>query len=350
MTRPRRISKYAILEDKESLLYKYNIEKLSIYEIARQENIPTVASVAKALIRYGQPIRRLRPPRVSGRSFFPLLNNPDWLKSQYIDLKKSTIEIAILAGCKSCASVAKALRKYKIPVRDKSYGHRIKRTDYFINNLPVIEGSLLGDSSIPRTKSGNNSLVKHNIHYDHVLFFGQQIFQHNAEKRIKGPINTQNGICRFRGKIYKKTPFYSISSLRHPEIKALRDRWYLPTGEKIIPRDITFTKESLLHWFLDDGYSYYVTRFKNIPKYTKKIVRVQFSTQCFRKEDLDFLCKKIYDLFNLTITPRFHQRHKKHAGYGYFLELAQGQSKQFFDLIGPPPVKSLSYKWKSVDI
>ncbi len=342
----KRKSKYKELNDREWLYEQYHTKKLSASEIGRIVGCKVPETVWQSLKSLEIASRSTRPKRVTGKSAYELLNNKFWLENQYIEQRKSTIEIGNIAGC--CAGVVfKSLKRHGIKVRDRSWGHRIKRNDNFIFDIPVIEGSLLGDASIAKTKSGNNPLVKNNINYDHILFFANKIFSKDAEKRIRGPITRNNGSSTFRGKIYKNQEFYAVSSLRHPELKIIRDRWY-PDGEKIIPRDITLTKDSLLHWFLDDGYSYYVTRHKKVPKWTKTVVRVQFATQSFKKEDLDFLCKKIFDLFKIKITPRIHRRHGVIQGYGYFLEISETQTRDFFDLIGPPPVPSLAYKWKII--
>ena len=111
---------------------------------------------------------------------------------------------------------------------------------------------------------------------------------------------------------------------------------------------MNFTPTVLLHWFLDDGYSYIVNRKYKNPKWNKRKVRVLFSTQSFQKEELELLAKKILDNLGLKVYVRFHRRNGKVLGTGYELELSEKKSNitLFYDIIGPPPVPSLAYKWK----
>lgn len=272
------------------------------------------------------------------QSKFEQLDDSNWLIQKYINECLSSIEIGNIVGC-SCRNVTRALTKYGIPVRNKSEGHRVKRCDHFIFNIGIINGSLLGDSSIslPNHGTGNSYLCKTNVDYEHLLYFANQIFSKNPESRITGPFENKWGYENSK-------PFYRLSTYSKPELTILRKIWY-PDGIKIIPRDILLTKKSILHWFMDDGYSYFVTRFRG-KKYEERIVRVQFATQSFSKNDLEFLCQKILELFHIKMTLRFHSRNGNVKGTGYFVEVSESQISDFFDLIGECPVDSLKYKWK----
>jgi LAGLIDADG DNA endonuclease family len=291
---------------------------------------------------------KTRPFRCIGCSSYLLLNDKKWLEQKYIVENLSTLDIGKMVGC-NCSAVRSSLLRLGIPVRSKSAGHRIKRDDNINLNEPVINGALLGDASLTKPrKTGNCLLRQSSIHYDHLELLASKLIVHNYKSRIKGPVVKNGGCATFRGKIYKAQPVYLFHTLTCPQFLALRKLWYADNGEKIIPKSIKITAETLLHWFLDDGYSYYVTRHKDIPKYTKTIARVQFATQGFIKSDLEWLCSQIWDKFQIKMTPRLHRRYGKICGKGYFVEVSETHVKKFFELIGPCPVKSLEYKWKII--
>lgn len=268
-----------------------------------------------------------------------LLEDSDWLKNKYIIERKSTEEIAKLLGYKKGGTVSEALKKFNIEIRNKSE-RRKKENDFFILNLPVINGSLLGDSFITKqlTKNGNCGLSKKNINYDHLLYFSSKILKFSPEKRISGPIEPPTNLT-VNGK-----PYYFLNTFKHLELTELRKKWY-PYDIKIIPRDILLTKESLLHWFLDDGFSY---RFKD--KYKNKeysYVRIFLCTNGFSKSDLEWICDKLKTEFKLIFTLS-KKGLRKDGSQSYQLKLSQSQTNYFFDLIGECPVDSMKYKWKRV--
>lgn len=276
---------------------------------------------------------------------FEELRNRDWLYKKYIDDKLSLNQIGKLIGCNHSA-VRNALIKHKINIRSKGEGLRnAKRNgvDHFVFNKSVIEGALLGDGGLKKQNKYSDdsypSFCKRNIHYDHNLYFSNILFSKNPEKRI---IECDNSTG------LGGTTIFNLSSLTHEELVPLYKEWYPKENNyiKVIPRSINMDKEVLLHWFMDDGYSYRVLKTLKGKKYN--YIRVQFATQSFTKNDLDFICNKVYETFKLTITPRFHQRHGVIKGNGYFLELSnnQEQVEKFFEVIGTPPVPSLAYKWK----
>jgi len=265
-------------------------------------------------------------------SLYKLLNDKEWLLDKYNVQKLSTAEISKLVGCSNADTVARNLKRLQIPIRSISERRRVKNNDFLRLNLPVINGSLLGDAYIskPHSKNWNSSLCKKNIYYDHVLFFAKQILEKNAEKRIFGPIEPSGNLSS-NGK-----PYYFLNTYKHPELTQLRKLWY-PNGKKIIPRNIEITSETLLHWFLDDGYSY-IVKYKGKTN-TKNHIRVCLCSDCFTKNDLFWMRDLLKTKFNLY----FHLGKKVN---GHILILRESQSNDFFALIGPCPVKSMEYKWK----
>jgi len=273
------------------------------------------------------------------QSKYSLLNDRNWLHKKYTTDGLSTEQIAQLVGCLSCSSVSQSLRRHNINVRSKSEGHRVSRDDDgFVVYKDVIEGCLLGDGSL---KVGNRYsddsyplFSKRNIHHDHVKYVGELLFGDNADSRIKLVDNTTT---------LGKGQIYSLTSLTHPELMELYRAWYPASNDykKIIPTSIEITPALLLHWFLDDGYSYKYTR---LQKYT--YTRLEFACMSFTVEELEMLCVKIYEKFGITMFIRVHKRNGKIAGTGCEVHVKQGDIPLFYEIIGPPPVPSLAYKWK----
>lgn len=260
------------------------------------------------------------------------LESKEWLYEQYIVNKISLNNIAKILNIKR-NGVRSALIRHKIKIRTKAEGQRIRHNiqDNFIFNESVLNGCLLGDGFLARTGMSDDSypyFAKRNIYLDHVKFVGQQIFSKDVDKRI--------AFC------YKGNPIYKLSTVGHKELLNLYKQWYPEDNNfiKLIPKSIKIDEILLLHWFLDDGYSYWAKQ----KQY--RYLRVQFATQSFSKDCLDMLCEKIFQKFGLKMYPRFHQRHGKIKGTGFHVELSQANNEDFFNIIGSCPVPSLGYKWK----
>jgi LAGLIDADG DNA endonuclease family len=274
--------------------------------------------------------------------FLPL-GNKEWLEDHYINQQLSLTQIAKVVGC-TYTGVRNAIIRNGIIPRTRGEGLRNVRRcgeDHFCFNKSVITGNLLGDGGLScQNKWSNDSfpfLSIGTIHYDHALFIARQLFAKESEKRIKERIN-KDGFSG-HGAIFR------ITTLCHEELVPLFNQWYPKENcrKKVIPKSLELDPTVLLHWFLGDGYSYWVKGRKET-----SYLRVQFATQCFQKNDLDWLSENIKKKFGLLINPRFHQRHGKIKGSGYFMELStkKEQIAQFYELIGTAPVVSMAYKWK----
>jgi len=341
--------KYPILNNKEWLYQKYIVEKISALEISRIVGAKCSETVEQSLRRLKIKTQNIRPPRIVGQSFYKKLNDYEWMYQKYINEGKSTIDIATLSGAKSCGTVTQSLNRLKIPIRSTTEGRLCKRDpNYKFNiNKQVIDGCLLGDAFLTISLGSKTKLYpkfgKNNIYYDHHKFVGKILFGENWDKRVK----------RYPNKgweHYDSKDLFHLRGLVDRRLASFYKRWYPEWNDykKVIPEDIKVSKELLLHWFLDDGYSYIINRKYNNPKWNKRKIRIEFATQSFNKEELEIFSKKIYNELGLIIKPRFHQRHGKIAGTGYEMCLSEKKSqvKLFYDIIGPCPVPSMEYKWK----
>lgn len=256
------------------------------------------------------------------------LNDREWLIDHYVTKGLSTKKIMALLGVKTANSVRQSLLRAEIPLRTISDGltHN-RKDDGLVLKEDVLTGCLLGDGFLRcYNKHSNGSFPyfsKRNKHRDHVDFVARCIlpeqWQNYVETKLEGE--------------------YTLSILRtlsHKELLPLYRSWYPEENgfKKIIPMNIEINETVLLHWFLDDGSSYLRKR------KTQQIV-ITFSSESFSKQDQQTLCDRVMNRFPLTPTV-----HPCNSGTGWRITIPQSQASRFFEIIGPPPVASLSYKWK----
>ena len=344
----KRYSKYSLLNDKEWLTQKYVVEGLTTCKIAKIAGVKSDVSVRQGLKRCDiperEPIRHIQ----HGISLnYPKLNDRDLLYKQYVEEKRSTLQIGKEIGC-SCQTVAQSLRRHGIYVRTLSEGMLINQEDdglrFNDETISILTGCLLGDAGLSTTHGDttNANFRKCNKYYDHIKFVATCLFANKWDTRVSGPFKNKG----FKGG--KDSFRFALQSLVHSEITELYHKWYPESNNriKIIPEDIPLDPTVMLHWFLDDGYCYYTNRKYSNPKWNHRETRVYLCTQGFQKPELDMISARIKDELDLTVKPRFHQRHGKFEGSGYELEVSIPDVPKFFSLIGPPPVASLAYKWK----
>ena len=270
---------------------------------------------------------------------YPQLNDKKWLYEQYFLKGLSTNNIRDIVGCKTTNSIRQSLIRFDFDPRNCREGLTHNRLDNdFIFNEDVITGCLLGDAGLRCwNKTSSNSYAyfyKKNKYLDHIEYVGSFLFD-NPKLHIKQEIN------RYKD---QELIYYQLRSATFEVLKILYNKWYPESNnyKKLIPKDININKTVLLHWYLDDGYSYYRKR-KNQKK--KQIVS-GLCTQSFTKEDQLFLIDKIK--YSLGLEYSLHDiRHRgKKSGTGYMLQLPQKQFNKFLDILGEPPVNNLAYKWK----
>lgn len=183
---------------------------------------------------------------------YELLNDKEWLIEKYEIEGKSLPEISCLVNAKNHNSVRQALNRHGIYIRNQSEGVTYgRKDDGFILDLDVINGCLLGDAGLRKWKKESKISIpmffKKNKYYDHVLWVANFLFSgENATERIK------EGEEKLNGKKYQN---FRFDSLTHKELLPLYEKWYPANNDfvKVVPDDLILNEKIMLHWFLDDG-------------------------------------------------------------------------------------------------
>lgn len=263
---------------------------------------------------------------------YKLVNDKKWLLDKYVTEKLSVHQIGKLVGCKSCNTVRQALKHFGIELRGQSEAQRIKQKDQPNINESVLTGCLLGDGSLLKYNKSNEESCPHfgkgNKHYEHVLYVARFFYDKPEEH-----ISRQSWITNDREFIV-----YNFRTCAIPELQTCFAKWYPKSNnfKKVVPQDIVLDETSLLHWFLDDGSTYLTS---------KKYLNLVLCTDNFTRDEVEMLCGKLNDTFNLTARVGRNDKWKEGKDY-HRIYLANGTAHDFLDIIGKPPVRCFEYKWR----
>lgn len=328
-------SKYPELQDKLWLEQKYIVEQLSCREISKIIGCHR-GGVLAALKRHKIFVRSSRDGRVlvPKQSFkYDLLNDKEWLYQKYIIEGLSTPDIMVIVGGKTPNSARQALIRKGIKVRNQREGVIHGRIDdgFVLNEYTtqVIEGGLLGDAHFDIYNKESDicapAFRRKNKFRDHVKF-------------VRDEIGCIQEITLYHQKLNgKEFPAYQFETLTHGCLTPFYRRWWYPKSNdyvKLVPDDFVLTPISLLHWFLDDGYSCRRKR-KTFQ------VFIGLCSESFTKNHNLFLVEQLRDKFNVKAVVIKHS-----AGTGWRIRVPQSQISRFYEVIGDCPVPSLAYKWK----
>ena len=301
------LSKYPLLENKDWLYQMAIVERKTYREIKELAGAKEEQHIIQMLKKHGLYEKRRLLPRVIGKSSYEILNDIKWLYDKYINEKKSTVDIAKIAGC-DAGSVWKSLRRWGIKARTRIEGKEASRDrdnkgdgfELTKDVLCILNGGMLGDAGMSLSKSNTSSVVyrKTSIHKDYLEYECERILNNtNYDKYIR--VRNEEGRICFDKYVAKKS--FCFSTLAHKELNPIFFKWYNQIegrNIKVIPLDIELNNDSILHWFMDDGYSYVVCKKYQTLKGEKTIkqIRVYMCTQSFQKEELDALCLKLYKI------------------------------------------------------
>jgi len=267
-------------------------------------------------------------------SKYKMFDNKEWLYEQYCVKGMSTCQIAALVGADP-QIVRYRLCKFSIPLRNLSLSHTHNRKDLVLPDREVLDGNLLGDGSLllrnKKTGQGLPSYSQAASVRDHVEYVGSLLWRGNVSSRI-GKGVTKGFTKKSPGYVY-----FKFTTTTSPSLLPFYERWY-PSSEKTIPKDLSLTSVSLLHWFLGDGTCSYK---KERPKEQRSMV---LCSESFTKEENEWLCSRLESIFNIKCNTIGNAE----KGTDCRIRIRQESIDRFFDIIGPPPVPSLAYKWKTM--
>jgi len=189
----------------------------------------------------------------------------------------------------------------------------------------IINGTLLGDASIKIEKYNDSRYFSYKLTAKdrNFLLWCQKLFD---LFKVKSWISLENKVS------LTHSLWFYINTCPYPEFLNLHSKWYIPKDGrnfKIVPRDLEITPTVLLHWYLGDGC---LVRQKG----SNRIPRIVFATNCFTKEDVDFLIGKLKTLglnfYSNAATSGFNKG--KASGYVLISKTEDGTLFRFFKLIG----------------
>lgn len=241
----------------------------------------------------------------------------------YIKLKKSIKDLSRETGVEYSV-IRGYMKKHEIPVRtcheQINISHPPKRFNLTKECMAFIDGLMLGDGSVPLRKYGNPRCYTQGCKYKEYLKY----IVHRFKKYgiTFSPILTK-WIKDFR---CKNNGYFEsfLQSHNYETFKIVRERWYDKNGIKHIPKDVIFTPDSILQFYLGDGNFYR---------------EIKLCTDNFSLKDI-ILLQKLFEK-HLKIKTRIAK-----SGSGYEIAIKKSDAEKFLRYIRKCPVKCYKYKWK----
>jgi len=224
----------------------------------------------------------------------------DWLHEQYHEMGKSMDQISDELGVGK-STIHDWMDKHGIDRRSGSNAHRARKYNFELSNenLDVIYGSLLGDG--------------------YITPFGQFELE-TSEKQFAEFVMSLLPEEMFPSDSPKEYRYHRISSRTSKRIKSIREEWYKDAKKSKIPEYVELNRQTLLHWFLGDGYvnngyPWVISNFDNTESFIEK-----------SNTDLD---EKIYD----------------YEYDGPVVRVKFQNKERFYELVGECPIECYQHKW-----
>ena len=225
------------------------------------------------------------------------------------------------------------LDKFVLAIIINTPRSRTKKGSYKITSevISVLFGSLLGDASAEkRTNKGTR------------ISFGQE--HHNKEHLLQlWKILSKNGICSLnepgaqkrKGTESYSRQVYRFKTYTFQEFDFIYDSFYTKNNIKVpkmVPSNIMdyLTAQGLAIWIMDDG--------------TWQGSGVRIATNCFTKEEQEFLCQVLKEKFNLKATIVRSGTSKSTNAQHYNIYIHKESIPLLRELVKPYFVKSMLYK------
>jgi len=261
------------------------------------------------------------------------------LTDLYLNKKWSSNRIAKHYGCSEWVirdrferyGIRFRKRAESIDLNPKNLKH-IKINDY---TQQIIDGVMLSDGHLTSRKDQKKTsslIINQEMNCRQFLDSIKSVFEKNDIKcsNIYNDNHTNYG---------KKFPSCRLATLSYAELKKERDRWYTKNHKKIVPKDIKLTPLTIAYWYMGDGSLMYNTPNKR----KKKFYYIQLCTECFNKDDQDFLVGKLNKTLGLHfILQRFRNTYR-------IFNKKQNEVKDFLFKMYPYMIDCFSYKWRALN-
>lgn len=182
---------------------------------------------------------------------YPRLRDGSWLRRMYHERDMSLNDIAREVGCTNM-TVQRNMVKLGIERRGQVQRNDLGR-DLTARDVAVLEGELLGDGCLFKSKPGSDAYLEHGLgdsaHRDWLAaVIGGIGFETRTRDRDKddgtGTLHSSHG----------------LRTLAYPRLTELYERWYTGPhelshrGTKRAPTDLRISPRALLHWHMGDGF------------------------------------------------------------------------------------------------
>jgi hypothetical protein len=182
--------------------------------------------------------------------------------------------------------------------------------------IKTIDGMLLGDAwlEVNGNSEGRLCISQSPAHIGWLDLIDKE-FEYNGialTRSLRAPRVSKigNKIVRGKGEVLLRTKKYV-------QFTQQRLRWY-PRGEKRVPEDVNLAPKSLAHWYCGDGST------------VNNGYGLVFYTDGFIKKDVEFLKKRLLDLYGWKLKMRARRQNQ------YILTLYTKESRlEFVSLVQP---------------
>lgn len=189
-------------------------------------------------------------------------------------------------------------------------------------------GLMLGDGSLTNKRKSpkSSSLSVSSIHIDYIQYLSTIFELENIEYKI---IQKKGGFENSKMAFEIETKFYPIFS-------ELEKVWYQYDNagkrRKTIPQELCLSKNSLLQWYIGDGY---------VVNHNEKPQRIMFCTDRYNEQELQNIMNKLSDFCGGMVV-QLADRNR--------IRIPKKQMHIFLENIHFSPVKSFEYKWKPLHV
>lgn len=158
----------------------------------------------------------------------------------------------------------------------------MQENQYCEKAMHYFRSSLLGDGYVG-TKGHFSYNECHSVKHQEYMNYIFEIFK-NVETSSRLQLSGKNSLVQ-HFKVFSTT-----------QLRDLRSKWY-PDDTKTLPQDISWIDDfTVAKWYMDDG---------SLGHNEKQNDRANFSTNAFKKEDVERLAQKLRDMYGVSVTVYF---------------------------------------------